>query len=265
MTSPTDVADHDWFVEEREYARHEARRGRRHAFEHLDPRRTALVVVDLVPFFVRESAYVRGIVPRVNALAAALRVRRRHGGVGGAGLHGADGEGPRVLRRRGGRGSTRARAARARCGRGSPPVSTCGRTTSPSRRPRAAPGPPARPSCPRCWPRRDVDTVVVTGTVTNVCVEDTVRGASAAGLRVILVADACAAMRDQDHNATLHVVLPLLRRRTPDRRGARPHRGGSGFSRMSCSACGGIGPTLRSPVSVHPSLAQNARPRGLAA
>ena len=41
---------------------------------------------------------------------------------------------------------------------------------------------------------------------TNVCVEDTVRDASASGLRVILVADACAAMRDQDHNATLHVV-----------------------------------------------------------
>ncbi len=32
------------------------------------------------------------------------------------------------------------------------------------------------------------------------------RDASASGLRVILVADACAAMRDQDHNATLHVV-----------------------------------------------------------
>lgn len=53
---------------------------------------------------------------------------------------------------------------------------------------------------------RDVDTFVVTGTVTNVCVEHTVRDASAAGLRVVLVADACAAMRDQDHNAILHVV-----------------------------------------------------------
>ena len=70
----TDVADHAWFIEEREYARHEARRGRRHAFELLDPLRTALLVVDIVPFFVRESAYVRGIVPRVNTLAAALRV-----------------------------------------------------------------------------------------------------------------------------------------------------------------------------------------------
>lgn len=46
----------------------------------------------------------------------------------------------------------------------------------------------------------------MTGTVTNVCVEDTVRDASTAGLRVVLVADACAAMRDRDHNATLHVV-----------------------------------------------------------
>src|SRR5689334_12369773 len=73
MTSLPDVADHDWFVEEREYARHEARRGRRHAYQHLDARRTALVVVDIVPFFARESAYVRGIVPRVNALASALR------------------------------------------------------------------------------------------------------------------------------------------------------------------------------------------------
>ena len=53
---------------------------------------------------------------------------------------------------------------------------------------------------------RGVDTLVVTGTVTNVCVEDTVRDASTCGLRVVLVADACAALRDQDHNATLHVV-----------------------------------------------------------
>jgi nicotinamidase-related amidase len=46
----------------------------------------------------------------------------------------------------------------------------------------------------------------VAGTVTTVCVEDTVRDASTSGLRAILVADACAATRDRDHNATLHVV-----------------------------------------------------------
>jgi nicotinamidase-related amidase len=47
--------------------------------------------------------------------------------------------------------------------------------------------------------------VIVTGTVTNVCVEATVRHASTLHYRVILVADACSAGRDQDHNATLHV------------------------------------------------------------
>ena len=70
---PPEVADHRWFIEEREYERHESRRGRRHAYTRLDPRRTALLVIDLVPFFVRESPYVRGIVPRVNTLADALR------------------------------------------------------------------------------------------------------------------------------------------------------------------------------------------------
>ena len=65
---------------------------------------------------------------------------------------------------------------------------------------------PGSSDLPALLAARGVDTVVITGTVTNVCVEDTVRDASATGLRVILVADACAAMRDQDHNATLHVV-----------------------------------------------------------
>ena len=63
------------FIEPREIERQESRRGRRHAYEWLDPRRTPLVVVDIVPFFARESAYCRGIVPNVNRLAAELRHR----------------------------------------------------------------------------------------------------------------------------------------------------------------------------------------------
>ena len=69
----SELAFHDWIVEEREIRRHVARRGRQHAFGELDPRRTALVVIDMVPFFVRESAYCRGIVPNINALAGGLR------------------------------------------------------------------------------------------------------------------------------------------------------------------------------------------------
>jgi nicotinamidase-related amidase len=65
---------------------------------------------------------------------------------------------------------------------------------------------PGRSPLPDLLASRGVDTVVVTGTVTNVCVEATVRDASTLDYRVVLVADGCAAMRDEDHNATLHVV-----------------------------------------------------------
>ena len=43
-TAPASTV-HDWHIDEREYARHEQRRGRRHAYETLDPERTALVLV----------------------------------------------------------------------------------------------------------------------------------------------------------------------------------------------------------------------------
>ncbi|MGW5109870.1 hypothetical protein [Nocardia sp. NPDC004123] len=43
---------HDWHIQAREYARHEARRGRRFAYTAFDPPRTALVVLDMVPFHV---------------------------------------------------------------------------------------------------------------------------------------------------------------------------------------------------------------------
>ena len=38
------------------------------------------------------------------------------------------------------------------------------------------------------------------------CCESSARDASTLGYRVVLVADANAAMRDQDHNATLHTI-----------------------------------------------------------
>lgn len=65
---------------------------------------------------------------------------------------------------------------------------------------------PGRCSLHESLAERGITTVIVAGKVTNVCVEATVRDASTLDYRVILVADACAAARDQDHNATLHVV-----------------------------------------------------------
>ena len=62
-----------WAIDEQQYRRHEERRGRRHAFERLNPRTAVLVVVDVIPFFVEPSPRCRAIVPIVNLLAHELR------------------------------------------------------------------------------------------------------------------------------------------------------------------------------------------------
>lgn len=50
---------------------------------------------------------------------------------------------------------------------------------------------------------RGIDTVLVTGTVTNVCCESTARDAMMLNFKTIMVTDANAAMSDEDHNASL--------------------------------------------------------------
>jgi ureidoacrylate peracid hydrolase len=50
---------------------------------------------------------------------------------------------------------------------------------------------------------RGLDTVMVTGTVTNVCCESTARDAMMLNFRTIMVTDGNAAMTDEDHNASL--------------------------------------------------------------
>jgi ureidoacrylate peracid hydrolase len=50
---------------------------------------------------------------------------------------------------------------------------------------------------------RGIDTVLVTGTVTNVCCESTARDAMMLNFKTIMVTDANAAATDEDHNASL--------------------------------------------------------------
>jgi len=196
---------HDWHIEEREYARQEARRGRRHAFETLSPERTALVVIDMVPFFVAENAYCRGIVPNIGLLAEALR------GAGGKVawiLPGAGTPSPvtdeffgpevaEMFRRSGGEGALKGRLWHEFEVRDGDLLveKTASSAFFPGRCP-----------LPGLLESRGIDTVLITGTVTNVCCESSARDARTLGYRVIMVADANAARRDQDHNATLHTV-----------------------------------------------------------
>lgn len=196
---------HDWHIDQEQYERHEQRRGRRHAYEHLTPATTALVVVDMIPFFVDRNPYAAGIVPNINTIAACLR------DAGGtvawvvpahrpATAHMIEFYGP---------GIAETYASSASSG---PP------------RTRLAPNLACRekdlyvektaPSAfflGRCelhdqLHQRGINTVLIAGTVANVCCESTARDASTLGYRTIMIADANAAATDHDLNATLHTI-----------------------------------------------------------
>jgi ureidoacrylate peracid hydrolase len=58
--------------------------------------------------------------------------------------------------------------------------------------------------------QRGIDTLIVTGTLTNCCCESTARDAMQFNYRVIFVSDANAALSDAEHNATLNNMCALF-------------------------------------------------------
>ena len=62
---------------------------------------------------------------------------------------------------------------------------------------------PGHSDLPAMLAQRDVDTVIVTGTVTDVCCAATARDAVGSGHRTLMVADANAGRDDASHNAAL--------------------------------------------------------------
>ena len=202
---------HEWHIEEREYQRQEQRRGRRYAYESLNPARTALIVVDMVRFFAEENAYCRAIVPVIDGLASALRAA---GGQVVWVLPAVTAPTPHMIEFF---GEEMAATFAASGGDGDgdgdgEPVDRLADGMTPGagdliveKTGFSAFFPGASP-LPLLLAERSIDTVLITGTVTNVCCEASARDASALGFRVIMVADANAARRDQDHNATLYTI-----------------------------------------------------------
>lgn len=54
--------------------------------------------------------------------------------------------------------------------------------------------------------QRGIDTVLISGTLTDCCCEATARDAQQLGFRVIFLADACAALTDAEHNAAVNAL-----------------------------------------------------------
>ncbi|CAM5276795.1 cysteine hydrolase (plasmid) [Streptomyces viridifaciens] len=194
---------HAWAIPEREYARQEQRRGRRHAYIRLDPARTALVV-DMVPFF--DGPYARGIIPQIEALAAALRQ------AGGLVAWVLPGDGEPSAARQEFYGPEIAEMFRTSGGSGPLPGRLWPQFTVDEDRDLLVEKEAASAFFPGFCPlpgllaERGIDTVVVCGVVTDVCVAGSARDAFTLGLRVIVVADGTAAGSDEVHNATLRTL-----------------------------------------------------------
>ena len=192
-------------------------RGRRHAFEHIDPQRTALVVIDMQNSWVQpEFSPLRipgtlDIIPNINALAAAVR------GAGGV-----------VAWTR----STFPQDWTTR---------SYERFGSPGWRDRIIADTVPGSYGHRIFDRMDIhagdivvdknrpsafvqgssvleaelrargrDTLIITGTLTNACCESSARDAAALGFLNIMVSDAMATRTDIEHNATLVNVMQLV-------------------------------------------------------
>jgi ureidoacrylate peracid hydrolase len=52
-----------------------------------------------------------------------------------------------------------------------------------------------------------IDTLLITGTKTNICCESTARDAMMMDFRVVMVSDATAALSDDEHRATLETII----------------------------------------------------------
>jgi ureidoacrylate peracid hydrolase len=189
----------------------QARLGKLHPFDAIEARKTALVVVDMQNYFVKQGHQseipgAREIVPNINRLAAELRRRGGH-----------------VVWVRNGTNDTRESWSnyhnylqspdRAERRLKSMEVGEDGYEYWHLNdiRPEDAQITKKRYSAfiqgssniERHLRDRGIDTLLITGTATNVCCESTARDAMMLNFKVVMVADGLATHTDEEHNATL--------------------------------------------------------------
>jgi ureidoacrylate peracid hydrolase len=193
-------------------ARVEARCGRAHPFEDLDPVRTAFVVIDMQVGFMDPAIshaccpMAERIVPAVNRLAAALR--DTGGGVFWVqNTHDESCDTEWTVMQRMVTPAARARRNAAMM-QGTPghalwpalDVRPGDETVLKRRFSAFIQGSSDLPARLR---GRGFDTVLIGGTVTNVCCESSARDAMMLDFRTVMVADCNAANSDAEHNASL--------------------------------------------------------------
>lgn len=195
------------------------RRGRLHVFDSLDPARTALLVVDLQTAFLDPAiagsvAMAREIVPAVNRMAAGLRA------AGGKVVWVVSTYGPDPADRWGNLfdhlfGPERAKSFRDGLTLGAP-----GHALWPEleRRPedleahknRFGAFLGSRGRLEATLRAAGIDSVLVAGTITNVCCDCTAREAASLDFKTVMLSDANAGRTDREHNAALANFLDTM-------------------------------------------------------
>jgi ureidoacrylate peracid hydrolase len=188
------------------------RRGAEHCFADLDPARTALVVIDLQHAFMNEAVghavvpAARDIVPAVNRLAAA--VRATGGGVFWIKMTHDDRcledwsvafelATPAMRERR------IAALSEGTHGHELWPELEVRLEDEIVMKYRYSAFMPGTSELPERLRNRGFDTVLITGTVTNVCCESSARDANMTNFRTIMVSDGNAANSQEEHDASL--------------------------------------------------------------
>jgi ureidoacrylate peracid hydrolase len=186
------------------------RRGRLHPYEAIDPKKTALVVIDMQNAFLAPGAAVeipaaRDLVPNINRLAKAVRAAGGQVVWVKVTLNRAS-DWPNfcnfVL------GPSAARALVEGLTDGSdghriwPGLDVRDGDLMVSKN-RFSAFLPAACELPAMLRARSVDTVLITGTLTNVCCESSARDAAMLDFKTIMISDANATRSDEEHAATL--------------------------------------------------------------
>jgi len=196
-----------------------ARRGRLHPFDDIDPARTALVVVDLQNGFMApgqpaEIAQAREIVPNVNRLAAATRATggtvvwiqntiTPEGETAWSVYLGnfADADwGPRMRRA----------FTPGDLGHALYPSLEVRPDDLTVRKYRFSALVQGASDLDAILRARGIDTLITVGTATNVCCESTARDAMMLNYKVFFVSDANACRTDEEHNATLAILMGMF-------------------------------------------------------
>ncbi len=189
-----------------------ARRGSEHCYADLDPARTTLVVIDLQHAFMNDAVghavcpAARDIVPAVNRLAAA--VRETGGGVFWVKMThdercldewsvAHEMASPAMREKR------VAALSEGTLGHELWPTLDVRPQDEIVKKYRYSGFMPGTSELPDRLRARGFDTVLVTGTVTNVCCESSARDANMTNFRTIMVSDGNAAMTREEHDASL--------------------------------------------------------------